>query len=302
MKRAGRLALALIAACSLPATSLQIVCTTTIVGDVVAQIAGEEHRLTVLLPVDADPHLFEPTPRDLVAIAHADVVFLNGAGLEGGLEPMLAAATGLVVDLSDGLELLRPDESAHEGEEPEEHDGEGVDPHVWFDPANVVAWVDRIAAALIDLDPDAESEYRRRATAYRSELAELDAWIEAEVKRLPEESRLLITDHAVFGYFASRYGFRQVGTVFPGLSSFSEPSARDLAALEEVIVSLGVPVLFVGTTANRTLAERIAADTDTRIVPLYTGSLSGPNGPASNYLDLMRHDVKAIVAALSEAP
>ena len=215
---------------------------------------------------------------------------------------MLAATTGLVVDLSDGLVLLRPDESGHEGEEPEEHDHEGVDPHVWFDPANIGAWVDRIAAALSDLDPDSESEYHARAAAYRSELTELNAWIEGEVKRLPEERRLLVTDHAVFGYFATRYGFRQVGTVFPGLSSLSEPSARDLASLEEAIASLSVPVLFVGTTVNRSLAERIAEDTGTRIVVLYTGSLSGQDGPAASYLDLIRYDVKAILDGLLEAP
>ncbi len=299
MKKAGWLALALIAACSWPAASLRIVCTTTIVGDVVARVAGAGNEATVLLPIDADPHGFEPTPQDLVAIARADVVFLSGAGLERNLDPILGAATGQVVALSDGLDLLGADGPDPEGEE---HDHGEADPHVWFDPANVGAWVDRIAAVLSDLDPAGEPGYRARAAAYRAELAELDAWIEEEVGRLPEERRLLVTDHAAFGYFAARYGFDQVGTVFPGLSSLSEPSARDLAALEEAIASLGVPVLFVGTTVNRSLAERVAADTGTEIVVLYTGSLSGPDGPASSYLDLMRYDVRAIVDGLSEAP
>ena len=302
MKKAGWLALALITACSWPATSLRIVCTTTIVGDVVARIAGERNGVTVLLPVDADPHAFEPTPKDLVAIARADVVFLNGAGLEQNLDPILGTATGPVVALSDGLDLLGSDGPNHEGDKSDEHDHEGADPHVWLDPANVGAWVDRIAAVLSDLDAAGEPEYRARASAYRSELAELDAWIEQEVKRLPEERRLLVTDHAVFGYFAARYGFDQIGTVFPGLSSLAEPSARDLAALEEAIASLGVPVLFVGTTVNRSLAARVAADTGTEIVVVYTGSLSGPDGPAASYLDLMRYDVTAIVNGLSEVP
>ncbi len=302
MKKAGWLALALIAACSWSAMSLRIVCTTTIVGDVVARIAGDGNEVTVLLPVDADPHAFEPTPQDLVTIARADVVFLSGAGLERNLEPILSAATGLVVALSDGLDLIGPAGSDHEGAERDEHDHEGADPHVWFDPFNVGAWVDRIAAVLSDLDPSGESEYRARGSAYRSELAELDAWMDEEVGRLPEEKRLLVTDHAVFSYFAARYGFDQVGTIFPGLSSLSEPSARDIAALEEAITSLGVPVLFVGTTVNRSLAERVAADTGTRIVVLYTGSLSDPDGPAASYLDLMRYDVRAIVDGLSEGP
>ncbi len=296
MKRSGCLVLALIVACSWSAASLRIVCTTTIVGDVVARIAGERNELTVLLPVNADPHAFEPTPQDLVAIARADVVFLNGAGLEGNLDPILENASGLVVALSDDLDLLRLDASEHE----EGHDG--ADPHVWFDPTYVGAWVDLIADTLSDQDPGGESEYRARADAYRSELAELDEWIEDQLSGLPEERRRLVTDHAVFGYFAARYGFEQVGTVFPGLSSLSQPSARDLASLEEAIVALGVPVLFVGTTVNRSLAEQIAADTRTRIVTLYTGSLSEPGGPAGGYFELMRYDVTAIVEGLSEAP
>ena len=298
MKRSGCLALALIVACSWSAVSLRIVCTTTIVGDVVARIAGEGNELTVLLPVNADPHAFQPTPQDLVAIARANVVFLNGAGLEGNLDPILENASGLVVPLSDNLDLLHLDASPHEDSE---QDYDGADPHVWFDPTYVSAWVDLIADVLSGQDPVGESEYRARADAYRSELAELDAWIEDQLSGLAEERRRLATDHAMLGYFAARYGFEQVGTVFPGLSSLSEPSARDLASLEEAIVALGVPVLFVGSTVNRSLAEQIAADTRTRIVTLYTGSLSEPGGPASSYLELMRYDVTAIVEGLSEA-
>lgn len=301
MKRSGCLALALIVACSWSAVSLRIVCTTTIVGDVVARIAGEGNELTILLPVNADPHAFEPTPQDLVAITRADVVFLNGAGLEGNLDPILENASGLVVALSDDLDLLLLDASDHEDSK-HEQDHDEADPHVWFDPTYVVAWVNLITDVLTEQDPGGESKYRARADAYRAELAELDAWIEEQVSGLPREKRKLVTDHAVFGYFATRYGFEQVGTVFPGLSSLSEPSARDLASLEETIVALGVPVLFVGTTVNRSLAEQVAADTGTRIVILYTGSLSEPGGPASGYLELMRYDVTAIVEGLSEAP
>jgi ABC-type Zn uptake system ZnuABC Zn-binding protein ZnuA len=301
VKRSGCLTLALVVAFAWSAAALRIVCTTTIVGDVVARIAGEGNELTVLLPVGADPHAFEPTPQNLVAIARADIVFLNGAGLERNLDPILENASGLVVALSDHLDLLRLDASDHEDWGHEEgHDG--VDPHVWFDPTYIGAWVDLIIDTLSEQDPGGEPQYRARADAYRSELAELDAWIEDRLSGLPEERRRLVTDHAVFGYFAARYRFEQVGTVFPGLSSLSEPSARDLASLEEAIVRLGVPVLFIGTTVNRSLAEQIAADTGTRIVTLYTGSLSEPGGPAGGYLELMRYDVAAIVEGLSEAP
>jgi len=297
MRRIGCWSLVLVIACSWAAAAARIVCTTTIVGDVVRWVAGDLHELKVLLPVDADPHAFEPTPLDLVAIARADVVFLSGAGLESALDPFLETASGPVVHLSDGLALLRPDSPGEE----EDHPHEGADPHVWFDPTYVMSWVDGIVEALVDLDPGDEAGLRARATAYRSELEALDAWIKEETSRLPEERRLLVTDHDVFEYFAARYGFRLVGTVFPGLNSIAEPSAREVAALEEEIVALGVPAVFVGTTVNRALADRIASDTDTRVIALYTGSLSAEDGPASTYLALMRFDVLAIVDALSEA-
>ena len=302
MRKAGAFVL-LILALSWAAGAARIVCTTTIVGDIVGRIAGKTHDLIVLLPVDADPHAFEPTPRDLVAIAQADVLFVNGAGLEIGLEPFLENAGGPVVHLSDGLDLREtPVAEAHDEDDPDDaHDHEGVDPHVWFDPTLVAVWVDRIADVLTKLEPAQEPDVRARAAAYRLELSELDAWIEHETARLPEDRRQLVTDHAVFGYFAARYGFLVVGTVFPGLSSMAEPSAREIAALQDRIVELDVPAVFVGTTVNRSLAERIASDTGTRVIALYTGSLSGPNGPAPTYLDLMRFDVRSIVDALSEA-
>lgn len=273
---------------SYPGT-LRVLATTTIVGDVVSQIGGGEIALSVLLPVNADPHGFEPTPEEIAAISDADVIFINGAGLELGLEPFLEGAERPVVSLSDPLPLRRL-----------EAEGEWFDPHVWFDPRNVMTWSAVIARTLGELDPENRSVYEERSAEYRAKLEELDSWIAEEVKKIPEERRKLVTDHAAFGYFAARYGFEQVGTVFPGFSTLSDPSARQLAELEDRIRSLSIPAIFVGTTVNPALAERVAADTGTKVISLYTGSLSGPDGPAGSYIDLMRYDVEAIVNGLSE--
>jgi ABC-type Zn uptake system ZnuABC Zn-binding protein ZnuA len=177
-----------------------------------------------------------------------------------------------------------------------------VDPHVWFDPRNVAAWSETIAQALAEADPDRASLYRARANAYQEEIDELDRWIRDRVATVPEEERRLVTDHEAFGYFAALYGFEEIGTILPGYSTLSEPSARDLAALEDGIRAAGVPCVFVGTTIPSDLAEQVAADTGTRIVFLYTGSLSEPDGPAATYLDLMRFDVEQIVRGLTAAP
>lgn len=269
------------------AERLKVVGTTTIVGDVLNAIGGQEISLAVLLPIGSDPHAYEPVPEDLVAVAGAELIALNGAGLETFLEPLLRSSgtKAEVLDLSWGLNLRR----LAEGE---------FDPHLWFDPRNVMDWAERIAAKLSALDPGNAGLYAARAASYRAALDELDTWIIEQVGQVPQASRKLVTDHLAFGYFADRYGFEQVGAIFPGFSTLAEPSARELAELEEEIRRFGVKAIFVGTTVNPALAERVAADTGVRLVFLYIGSLSGPGGPAPSYLELMRFDVAAIVAAL----
>jgi ABC-type Zn uptake system ZnuABC Zn-binding protein ZnuA len=287
--------LSLAVAAPVLAASPIVVATTTIVGDVVAQVGGEAIALTVLLPPGADPHAFEPTPQDVARVAEADLVFVNGGGLEAQLEPLLRGAAKRIVSVSEGVPF-RPfgGDSGHAAE--------GVDPHVWLDPTNVDRWTEAIERTLIDIDPAGAEGYAARAAAYRQALAALDAWVVQEVAAIPPERRRIIADHAAFGYFAARYGFDQVGAIFPGGSPLAEPSARDLAALEDAIRSLGAPAVFVSTTVNPTLAERVAEDTGARLVFLYVGSLSAPGGPAASYLDLLRYDVRAIVDALRGAP
>jgi ABC-type Zn uptake system ZnuABC Zn-binding protein ZnuA len=148
------------------------------------------------------------------------------------------------------------------------------------------------------MDPDNEETYRRNASAYQKELAELDRWIEAQVAQVPPEQRKLVTDHETLNYFAQRYGFETVGAVIPGFSTLAEASAQELAALEDTIRSLGVKAIFLDSTVNPTLAERVAQDTGTRLVRVYSGSLSEAGGEAGTYVDYMRYNTNAIVSAL----
>jgi ABC-type Zn uptake system ZnuABC Zn-binding protein ZnuA len=285
---------------------LKVVATTTIVGDVVRQVGGDAIDLTVLLPVGADPHGFDPTPRDVSTVADADVVFINGLGLEQFLDRLLQSAgdSAQIVAVSDGVTPIEGQDEhegeEHEGEEHEgeEHEHEGGDPHAWTDPNNVMVWTANIAAALSQLDPANAAAYQANAEQYTEELQALDAWVREQVALIPAADRQLVTDHALFSYFAQRYGFEQVGAVVPGYSTMAEPSAQELAALEDAIRTLGVPAVLVGKTVNPSLAQRVADDTGTRLIPIYTGSLSEPEGDADTYLDYIRYNVSAIVAAL----
>ena len=161
----------------------------------------------------------------------------------------------------------------------------------------MIHWVENITHVLSALDPSNAEAYEENAHTYIHELEELDAWIQGQISRIPEANRKLVTNHPVFGYFAGRYGLEQVGSVYP-VSPSSEPSARDIAALQDAIQGYGVPAVFAESTVNSRLAEQIARDTGVKLVPLYTGSLSAPGGGAETYILLMRYDVQAIVEAL----
>lgn len=328
----------LLGACA-PAVSnsgdqLRAVATTSIVGDVVGQVGGEHIELTVLVPTGADPHSFEPSPQDAVALAEADVIFINGLGLEEFMQDLLesAGSDAAVVAVSEGVapRELGGDHDHEEGEEHEEeadhegdhdheegeeheeeadheeaeeheHEHEGLDPHVWMDPNNVVVWVENIATALSGADPDNAASYQANADAYRAELLALDTWIREQVAQLDLEQRILVTDHDSFGYLAAAYDFEVVGAIIPSFSTGASPSAGELADLVDRIEEHKVPAIFVGTTVNPSLAEQIGNDLGVGVVSLYTGSLSDADGPASSYLDFMRYNIEAIVGALSAA-
>lgn len=282
---------------------LQVVATTTIVGDVVKQIGGDAIDFKVLLPVGADPHAFEPTPQDVARIAGARVIFANGAGLEGFLDSLLTNAGGKaeIVRVSDGITLRQmqgADEDGHAAAAEAGHEHSGGDPHVWTDPNNVLVWTRSVEGALSRLDAKNAALYRANAEAYRAKLQELDTWVCAQVAQVPVANRRLVMDHEAMGYFADRYGFEQIGSVLPGFSTLAEPSAQELAALENAIRTQRVRAVFVDTTVNPSLSQRVAADTGAKLVPLYSGSLSAQGGEAGTYLDYMRHNVSAIVEAL----
>lgn len=309
---------------------VRVVATTTIVGNLVASVGQQRIELDLLMPPGVDPHAFQLTPRDLANLSEADVLFVNGLGLEQPFLDDLALGelSPPIVSLSEGIQPRRlgdtepehaeysgehegEEPEKHEGEEPEEHEGEehqaeehdehdhaGIDPHVWFDPTQVIVWVQNLEQALTALDPQGAALYQRNAADLVAELEQLDRWIESQIASLPADNRKIVTDHDALGYFADRYGLEIVGAVIPAYSTLAEPSARQLAELEDTISALGVRAVFVGFGVNPALAARVARDLGVQLVPIYDGSLSEPGGPASSYLDFMRYNVNAIVEAL----
>lgn len=282
---------------------LDVVATTSVLADVAQRVAGGLLRVEALIPPGTDPHSFEPTPDDLKRLVGADLVIVNGAGLEGTLEQYLNDVdANRIVVASEGLESRtpKPGEPGHSpDEEGDGHDAADVDPHFWLDPLLVQSYADTIAAAFEAADPDHADRYAANAVAFEAELAQLDKWTRELVAGVPAERRKLVMNHASHGYWADRYGFAVVGAVVPGVSTGSAPTARDLADLMAVIEHEDVPAIFVDVGENPRLADQIAADTGITVVDdLYAGSLSEPGGPAATYIDLMQHNAERIVEAL----
>ncbi|MBN1217366.1 MAG: zinc ABC transporter substrate-binding protein [Anaerolineae bacterium] len=279
---------------------LKVVATTSIVADVVKNIGGDKIDLTTLLPIGTDPHTFNPAPADLAAVADAHVVFANGMGLEEFLDEMVKNAGGdaIVIQVSAGVETRQLDEAEGEQHEAENHRHKGADPHTWTSPANVKVFVHNIEHTLSALDPANSEIFEAKAKVYEAQLDELDTWVKTQIDTIPAENRELVTDHTAFGYYADRYGLEQVGAVIPSFSSAAESSAKELANLEDAIKAYQVKAIFVGTSVNPSLSERVADDTGVKLVTLYTGSLGQTGSGVESYLAYIRYNTRAIVEAL----
>lgn len=178
------------------------------------------------------------------------------------------------------------------------HHHEG-DPHFWLDPNNVIKYVENIRDGLSQADPAGAATYKANADAYIAQLKQLDAWIVEQVKTIPSERRLLVTNHESFGYFAERYGFRIVGTILPSVSTGTAPSAQQLAALVNQIKTTQAKAIFLETGTNPQLAKQIAQETGIKVVvELHTHSLTDVKGTAPTYIEMIKTNVKTIVDAL----
>ncbi len=199
------------------------------------------------------------------------------------------------------------DEHAEEGHDHDEHaeadaghdhhhHGE-FDPHGWQSLRNALTYVDNITAALVEAAPEHEADfYRNRATCGAGIMA-LDAEIRGMVSGLPEHRRVVVTSHDAFQYFGRAYGLTFLAP--QGMSTESEASAKDVAGLIRQIRELGIRAVFVESITDPRLLERIADETGAAIGgTLYPGALSGPDGPAPTYLDMMRHNATTLVLAL----
>ena len=306
-----------------PSPALSIVVSTTVLGGVVSDIArcaeGDDQAVTVVMPAGVDPHDFQPSSAHVASMVAADLVIVNGLGLEEGLLPALDSIgsdgarvleMGALIDpLPFGAEAEEHSEDEHHddhadedhsesGAEEDDHAHGAYDPHFWMD-------MDRMAAAARLIGEEVETFGAEGYSACGEEVA---ASIEAAEQDLldtlagvPDARRILVTDHDALSYFAESYGFRVIGVVIPGGSTLGEPNSQELAALVSVIQDQDVPAIFGDATLSNEILEILAAEAgrDVQVVSLFIGSLGGPDSGATSYEEMMMTNADRIAQALA---
>jgi ABC-type Zn uptake system ZnuABC Zn-binding protein ZnuA len=252
---------------------LDVVATTTQVGDFVHQVGGSAVAVDQILQPNTDPHEYEPRPSDVVATAEADLVFTSGDELDEWIGEVVpdSGSEARVVDLGAIVPERLPGERS--GEE-----ASAYDPHWWHDPRNAEAAVREIERSLVAADPAHRRVFERRTAAYLARLRALDAGIALCMESVPAARRKLVTDHDAFGYFAERYGIDVVGAVIPSQATQAQPSAKDLSALAGLIEREGVEAVFPESSLSPKVAEAIAAQTGATAEYTLYGDTLGPTG------------------------
>lgn len=267
---------------------LRVVATTAVIGSLTTEVAGDLVRLTTLMGPGVDPHEFEPSASDLKAIRAASVVLRHGMGLDAWLDQTIqAGGARTVVTVTQGVTVRKDPETGDD------------DPHAWHSPAQAKVMLDNIAAALAQADPTYAGAYRQNAAAARATLDDTDRQVRTLMDSIPAANRKVVTNHDAVGYFIDYYGLTFVGAVIPGVTTQSEPSAKDLAALVELIGKEHVKAIFAESSVDPKVARQLARDTGVTIVDdLYADSLGEAGSGAETVHGMLLSNARKIAEAL----
>ena len=286
---------------------INVLVTTPMLGDFVNEIGGENINLTILMPTEADPHTYDPSPQDASKIADADVVFYVGLKYEPSALIKLIENTSneaaVLVEVGEEINPIEFSEEGHDDHDDEDgHEGHGhgsEDPHFWFDPLRVAIAAELMINQLTELDPSNSEAYKTAGEAYISELNELDSTMSALIETVPSKNRKLITTHESLGYLEARYGVEVLTTIIPSLTSADEISPAQLVDVLDVIEDNDVKVIFIESEAPSVYAETIAAEANIRTV---TGLWVETLRENQSYSDWLTENVELIVENLVDLP
>jgi zinc/manganese transport system substrate-binding protein len=271
---------------------LPVVASFSILGDMVQNVGGDRIAVKSLVGPNGDAHVYSPSPADAKTLADAKVVFTNGLGFEGWIGRLIKSSNTRAPNViaSKGIKPRKlADAHGHSH-------GDG-DPHAWQSVPNVKFYVANVRDGLIAADPAGKAAYEANAAAYLAKLDALDNEIRQVISKIPPERRKIITTHDAFGYFRDAYG---VDFIAPqGVSTESEASARDVARIIQQIRKQKIPAIFLENVSDPRLLKRIGDETGAKIGgTLYSDALTDEKGDAPTYIDLMRHNIRTLSAAL----
>lgn len=267
---------------------VKVVASFSILGDMVRQVTGDLANVETIVGPNADAHVYAPNVEDALAVAKAQIIFVNGLGFETWSDTLIktSGTKAQVVVATSGIKPLKVNGK--------------IDPHSWNALPNGMIYVGNIANAMAKFDPKNEKAYRANADAYKAKLKALHDKTVAALSGLPKDRRTVVTAHDAFGYLAHAYGLTFLAPV--GIDTEAEPSARDLATLIDQLKKQKVGALFVENITNPDLVNQIARETGLKIGGrLFSDALSAKGGPATSYLKMFEHNLGTLVSALAKS-
>jgi zinc/manganese transport system substrate-binding protein len=268
---------------------LPAVATFSILGDFVKNVGGDRVEATTLVGPNGDVHVYSPTPADARKLSIAEIIFVNGLGLEGWITRLITAS-GSKAPIIISTKGITPRDMMSKGQIV-------PDPHAWQSVANAKIYVANIRDGLTEVDPAGATIYDTNAKSYLVKLDALEKRVKAAIAKIPVDRRKIITTHDAFGYFGYAYDMEFIAP--EGLSTESEPSGRDLAKIITQIRKQKVPAVFLENVTDPRLMRQIGEESGAKIGgKLYSDALSEPSGPARSYIALMRHNVSEFDKAL----
>jgi len=283
------------------AADYTVIATTSVFADLAQLALGNNVAIETIIPAGVDVHTFEPSPADAQKLAGADLIVMNGLGLDEWALSLLEAAGKSeedVLELAEGIDesnawvYLEGEE--HDAAATDVHEHGGSDPHIWLDPKGAAIYVDRIAARVAAELPERVMEIESARDAGLAEIAALDEELRVGFAAVDASARKIVTFHDAFGYFARAYEIEIVGVAVeaPG----QEPSAKEIAALIDAIKAAGVTSVFSEAQFPSKVLNQVAAETGATVLEnLYSDALG--DAPANSYLGAMRANASAILAS-----
>ncbi|MEZ5058669.1 MAG: zinc ABC transporter substrate-binding protein [Saprospiraceae bacterium] len=267
----------------------KVVATASMIADMAENISGGLVDVETIVPIGGDPHIYEPTPSDAALVASADLILMNGLTFEGWLKELIenSGTSAKSILVTEGIAPIQSTQYEN-----------ASDPHAWMAANNGIVYIDNITKALMELDPENAKSYEFNFKMYKQQLTDMDIYIQKEISKIPEERRVLITSHDAFQYFGRRYGVRLESVL--GTSTDADVQTSDIIRLNKVIKESGVPAVFIESTINPKLLNQIAKDNNVKIGgKLFSDSIGDKDSEAPTYLDMLKHNTDAIVAALT---